>query len=50
VKFGAVSANKWLGYIARDEGDLAGANQFFTTYLSTNPTDAARIRSVMDGG
>lgn len=47
VKRGSVSANKWLGYVMRDEGDIAGSNQYFNQYLQSNPSDAALIRQEM---
>jgi Flp pilus assembly protein TadD len=46
---GDVEGYKWLGYIAREEGDDAGANQHFSTYLKSNPVDAAIIKRVMNG-
>jgi hypothetical protein len=46
---GDVKGYMWLGYIARDEGDDAGANQYFSTYLKSNPVDAAIIQRVMNG-
>ena len=47
VKKGSTSANKWLGYVMRDEGDVAGSNQYFNQYLQSNPRDAALIRQEM---
>ena len=46
---GSVEGYKWLGYIAREEGDDAGANGFFRTYLKSNPRDAALIQRLMNG-
>jgi predicted Zn finger-like uncharacterized protein len=46
---GVLSASKWLGFISRDEGDIAGSNQFFNAYLASGPADAAQIRQVMNG-
>ena len=46
---GNAEGYKWLGYIARAEGDDAGANGFFQTYLKSNPRDAAIIQRVMNG-
>ena len=44
---GSLSANKWLGYIMREEGDIAGSNQYFNQYLQSNPPDAGQIRQEM---
>jgi len=44
---GAVSAKKWLGYILRDEGDIAGSNQYLNQYLQSNPSDAAEVKRRM---
>lgn len=46
-KKGAVSAKKWLGYILRDEGDIAGSNQYLKQYLQSNPSDAAEVKRRM---
>ncbi|MAA78399.1 MAG: hypothetical protein CL916_04000, partial [Deltaproteobacteria bacterium] len=46
---GNVEGYKWLGYIAHEEGDDAGANGFFRTYLKSNPRDAALIQRLMNG-
>jgi len=42
-------SHKWLGMIAKEEGDDAGANQHFSIYLKSNPQDANTIRGVMNG-
>lgn len=42
--------SKYLGYIAKAQGDLAGANGYFNEYLSGNPPDADAIRREMGGG
>lgn len=47
---GSIKANKWLGYISRDEGDIAGSNQYFQKYLDSNPPDSGQIEQVMRGG
>ena len=41
------SANKYLGYIAQAEGDIAARNQHFQLYLQSNPPDKAEIEQVM---
>ena len=46
---GAVSANKWLGMIAKYvDDDGGGANGYFTLYLNSNPSDAANVRALMN--
>jgi predicted Zn finger-like uncharacterized protein len=40
---GAVSAGKYLGHMAREQGDIAGANSHYQTYLRSNPADAKAI-------
>ena len=47
IKKGSVSANKWLGYLLREEGDIAGSNQYLNQYLKTNPVDAAEVERRM---
>ena len=47
IKKGSVSANKWLGYLLRDEGDIAGSNQYLNQYLQNNPSDAAEVKRRM---
>ena len=44
------TAYRSLGYIAHEEGDDAGRNQYFTLYLKTSPADSMQIRKVMNGG
>ena len=46
-KKGSVTANKWLGYVLREEGDIAGSNHYFNQYLQSNPSDAALIKQEM---
>ena len=43
-------AYRSLGYIAHEEGDDAGRNQYFNLYLKTGPADSMQIRKVMNGG
>ena len=45
---GAVSAYKYLGHLAREQGDIAGANTHYQTYLRSNPSDAAAVQSLID--
>ena len=44
------TAYRSLGYIAHEEGDDAGRNQYFNLYLKTGPADSMQIRKVMNGG
>ena len=41
---------KYLGHIARKQGDVFGANAHYQAYLATSPRDAAAIQSLMQGG
>ena len=41
---GYVEAEKWLGHIARDQGDIAGAIGHYNEYLKSSPSDAADIQ------
>jgi len=41
---GASGAAKWLGHIARDQGDAPGAIGYYQTYLNSNPSDASEIQ------
>lgn len=46
---GAVpEASKWLGHIARDQGDVAGAIGHYNIYLKGSPSDAAEIQREID--
>lgn len=46
---GALRADKYLGHIARDQGDVAGAIARYVSYLQSNPSDAAEInRQIAD--
>ena len=47
VNEGSISANKWLGFLYRKNGDIAGSNKYFTVYLSSNPSDAKQIQLEM---
>jgi predicted Zn finger-like uncharacterized protein len=40
---GAVSAGKYLGHMAREQGDIAGANSHYQAYLRSDPADAKAI-------
>ena len=39
-----------VGLYQRDEGDIAGSNQYFQKYLDSNPPDSGQIEQVMRGG
>lgn len=41
---------KYLGHIARKQGDIFGANAHYQAYLATSPRDAAAIQALMQGG
>lgn len=41
---------KYLGHIARKQGDVFGANAHYQAYLATKPRDAAAIQALMQGG
>lgn len=45
---GVAEASKWLGHIARDQGDVAGAIGHYNIYLKTSPSDAAEIQREID--
>ena len=47
LKEGSLGANKWLGFIIREDGDVAGSNQYFAAYLASNPSDAEQIKQEM---
>ena len=40
---GAVAASKYLGHMAREQGDISGANSHYQAYLRSNPADAKAI-------
>ncbi len=40
---GAVSAHKYLGHMAREQGDISGANSHYQSYLRSGPADARAI-------
>lgn len=40
---GAVAAHKYLGHMARDQGDISGANTHYQSYLRSGPPDARAI-------
>ena len=43
---GAVSASKYLGHLARDQGDIAGASNHYQDYLRSGPADAKAIEII----
>lgn len=45
---GYAEASKWLGHIARDLGDVAGAIGHYNAYLKSSPSDAADIQREID--
>ncbi len=40
---GAVAAHKYLGHMAREQGDISGANSHYQSYLRSGPADARAI-------
>lgn len=48
LRGGYKEASKWLGHIARDQGDVAGATGHYNDYLKTSPSDAAEIQRELD--
>ena len=40
---GAVAAHKYLGHMAREQGDISGANSHYQSYLRSGPPDARAI-------
>lgn len=47
ASLGSREAPKYLGHIAREQGDVPGANSWYEEYLKGDPPDAADIRAVM---
>jgi cytochrome c-type biogenesis protein CcmH/NrfG len=45
---GSREASKWLGHIAYDQGDTAGAVGHYQTYISSNPPDRSEIQGRID--
>lgn len=45
---GSKEAAKYLGHIAREQGDIPGANSWYQKYLAGNPKDAGDIRAIID--
>jgi len=45
---GVTSAHKWLGHIARDQGDAASAMMHYNIYLQSSPRDAAMVQRDID--
>ena len=44
---GAVAASKYLGHLARDQGDISGASNHYQEYLRSDPADAKAIEIIM---
>ena len=40
---GAVTAHKYLGHMAKEQGDISGANSHYQSYLRSGPPDARAI-------
>ena len=45
---GAAFAHKYLGHMAREQGDISGANSHYQDYLRSNPPDARAIRMLVE--
>ena len=48
AKLGSTVAEREMGNIARDRGDVAGALQHYTVYLRTDPPDRAEVQAEID--
>jgi tetratricopeptide (TPR) repeat protein len=48
ARSGQSAANKWLGHIARDQGDASGAIGYYQLYLKSRPPDASAIQAEVD--
>ncbi len=44
---GAVAARKYLGHLARDQGDISGASNHYQAYLRSGPADAKAIEIIL---
>ena len=42
-----MSASKYLGHLAREQGDIAGASNHYQAYLRSGPADAKAIEIIM---
>ena len=45
---GSTVAEREMGNIARDRGDVAGALQHYTVYLRTDPPDKEQVQAEID--
>jgi len=45
---GAAVAHKYLGHMAREQGDISGANTHYQAYLGSSPPDARAIKLVIE--
>ena len=45
---GAAVAHKYLGHMARERGDISGANTHYQDYLRSNPPDARAIKLLIE--
>jgi predicted Zn finger-like uncharacterized protein len=48
AKLGSTVAEREMGNIARDRGDVAGALQHYTVYLRTDPPDKEEVQAEID--
>ena len=45
---GAAVAHKYLGHMAREQGDISGANSHYQAYLGSSPPDARAIKLLIE--
>jgi predicted Zn finger-like uncharacterized protein len=45
---GMLEANKYLGDISADQGDVFGASSYYQKYLDSNPTDASAVQAKLN--
>ena len=45
---GSVPAHKYLGHMAKEQGDISGANSHYQAYLRSNPADAKAIQALVN--
>ena len=45
---GVAVAHKYLGHMAREQGDISGANSHYQDYLRSNPPDARAVRLLVE--
>jgi predicted Zn finger-like uncharacterized protein len=48
LSLGAAVAHKYLGHMAREQGDISGANTHYQAYLGSSPPDARAIKLLIE--